>query len=243
MSPVRNCAATIEELVESETTPKRGITQATNIQSQYVVINNYNSYTCPVPSAMPPGIPIPYTENTSGYNYGYYQPLPPVPYMPYYYPSPQPFVLQPQNVFVPMTQERKLPMEEQKSAIDVEKLLNKVELAVRDQSSCRLLQTKLDEGNKEVVNKIFSQLIGKIGTHMNDSFGNYLCQKLFEHCSAEQIKMVIENISANAISIAKNIHGTRSIQKVIEMSINKSDLLEGVVGMLKTGIASLVMVF
>lgn len=129
-------------------------------------------------------------------------------------------------------------MMEEKTELDINNLLNNVELALRDQSSCRLLQTKLDEGNKEVANKIFSQLIGHIGTHMNDSFGNYLCQKLFEHCSVEQIKMVIENISDSAISIATNLHGTRSIQKVIERSENCPELQEGIGSMLKTGIST-----
>ena len=77
---------------------------------------------------------------------------------------------------------------------------------------------------------------------MNDSFGNYLCQKLFEQCSAEQIKTVIEKISPIAMTIATNIHGTRSIQRVIERALTYPDLTKDIVKMLKSHIASLIMV-
>ena len=66
---------------------------------------------------------------------------------------------------------------------DIDKLLEKADAAVRDQASCRFLQKKLEEGSKEVVEKIFNKLILSIDSYMNDAFGNYLCQKLFEQCT------------------------------------------------------------
>jgi hypothetical protein len=49
-----------------------------------------------------------------------------------------------------------------------------------------------------------------------DPFGNYLCQKLLEHCTNEQRLMIVERVSPNLVEISKNMHGTRAVQKMIE---------------------------
>lgn len=229
---------TIEEVGEYEQPQKIPVPPTTNIQSQYVVINNYNNYSYAAPPNLPPGIPI----AQPGYDYNLYQQQT-MSYMNYYYPPPPVFSIQPQGMYCEYGYDaNKPPMEEAKTEADIEILLNQVELAVRDQPSCRLLQKKLDEGDKDVVDKIFSQLIDKVSSHMNDSFGNYLCQKLFEKCSTEQLRKVIQNVTPFTTAIATNIHGTRSIQKLIEKAVNFPELNQDIVKMLKTSITDLVMV-
>ena len=49
-----------------------------------------------------------------------------------------------------------------------------------------------------------------------DPFGNYLCQKLLEHCNDKQRLMIVEKVAPNLVSISKNMHGTRAVQKMIE---------------------------
>lgn len=52
---------------------------------------------------------------------------------------------------------------------------------------------------------------------MNDSFGNYLIQKMSEICSKDQLTQIIKNVEEDPFGICKDSHGTRSIQKIIEI--------------------------
>jgi hypothetical protein len=54
----------------------------------------------------------------------------------------------------------------------------------RDQGGCRFLQKKIDDGNQEIIDKIFVHTIEGFLDLMNDPFGNYLAQKLTE-CAKE----------------------------------------------------------
>ena len=52
---------------------------------------------------------------------------------------------------------------------------------------------------------------------MRDPFGNYFTQKLVEKCSDEQLREVILTIGDEPLIICKDLHGTRSIQKIVEI--------------------------
>jgi hypothetical protein len=52
---------------------------------------------------------------------------------------------------------------------------------------------------------------------MNDGFGNYLVQKLSEECSNKQLVKIIEQMGVEPIQLCKDPHGTRSVQKIIEV--------------------------
>jgi hypothetical protein len=197
--------------------------ESTNIQSQYVIINNYNNYGYPGAFLVSP--------------YGY---CPPQPYMPYYYPYLPNYYLPPEHN-PPYYPYQSYGNKEQAKETDVDKLLENIDTAVRDQSNCRLLQKKLDEGSKSFTDKIFNGLMPSIGYYMNDPFGNYLCQKLFGQCDSEQLEIVIKLIQSDVVSIATNLHGTRSIQKIIEKATADPHLLPKVIEMIKGYVAELVM--
>lgn len=86
----------------------------------------------------------------------------------------------------------------------------------KDQHGCRYMQRKLEEGNAAHTQIIFSETCPNIIELMTDPFGNYLCQKLFEHCEDEQRMALIEAAAPALPSIALNQHGTRALQKMIE---------------------------
>lgn len=52
---------------------------------------------------------------------------------------------------------------------------------------------------------------------ISDPFANYFCQKLIEISNEEQIFLIIKNIDNLFFQISTNSHGTRSIQKLIEV--------------------------
>lgn len=49
-----------------------------------------------------------------------------------------------------------------------------------------------------------------------EPFGNYLCQKLIEHCDDAQRDILVETVAPDLLKISLNMHGTRAVQKFIE---------------------------
>ena len=86
----------------------------------------------------------------------------------------------------------------------------------KDQHGCRYMQRKLEEGNAAHTQIIFTETCPHIIELMTDPFGNYLCQKLFEHCEDDQRMALIETAAPALPAIALNQHGTRALQKMIE---------------------------
>jgi len=86
----------------------------------------------------------------------------------------------------------------------------------KDQGGCRFLQ-KLLENSPSLSNSLYSHVKLDFIELTNDSFGNYLIQKLIEKLPADSIDTIITNISPYMLSIGTNPHGTRVLQKLIEV--------------------------
>jgi hypothetical protein len=71
--------------------------------------------------------------------------------------------------------------------------------------------------------EIFPRLMDKIIELMNDSFGNYLIQKVLEKLDEENIRNTLIAITPHFLGLGLNPHGTRVLQKLIELL--SSDLL------------------
>lgn len=97
-----------------------------------------------------------------------------------------------------------------------DQLVGKIYLVSKDQQGCRFLQKKLEEQDPRSVEIIFHEVFEYITELMTDPFGNYLCQKLLEHCNDHQRFLIVERVSPDLVSISKNMHGTRAVQKMIE---------------------------
>ena len=85
------------------------------------------------------------------------------------------------------------------------------------QAGCRLLQQLLEEADEEVVFLILSEAKAHLCELMTDAFGNYLFQKLLETGTEEQRTMMLDAVSTRMIGAALNLHGTRSVQKLVEL--------------------------
>jgi hypothetical protein len=96
-------------------------------------------------------------------------------------------------------------------------LLGHVRRLSRDQVGCRLLQQALDEEGAIASTLILNEGISFWGEAMVDPFGNYLFQKILEKITAEERIMLIKSVSARLVNASLNLHGTRSVQKVVEL--------------------------
>ncbi|KAG0470111.1 hypothetical protein HPP92_016811 [Vanilla planifolia] len=80
----------------------------------------------------------------------------------------------------------------------------------RDQDGCRFLQIKFDEGRMDEINAIFDGVIDHVVELMENTFGNYLMQKLLDVCSDEQrmsIVLMLTRDPSDLVRISLNSHG------------------------------------
>lgn len=110
----------------------------------------------------------------------------------------------------------------------VSKLLDDFDKSIEDQSSCRLLQKRLEEeqarGETKMAQRLYDKMINNIVTYMNSTFGNYLCQKLFEQLKEEQLYLVVKRAKERVTELCNDLHGTRSFQQLIRASVKSSEL-------------------
>ena len=76
---------------------------------------------------------------------------------------------------------------------------------------------------------------------VQDAFGNYLCQKLIEHCRETQRLAVIQKVAPDLVAISLNMHGTRAVQKMVETIVHPPEI-ELVVNALKSSVVTLIKV-
>eukprot|EP00002_Diphylleia_rotans_P014803 TRINITY_DN287_c0_g1_i1.p1 TRINITY_DN287_c0_g1~~TRINITY_DN287_c0_g1_i1.p1 ORF type:complete len:781 (+),score=164.92 TRINITY_DN287_c0_g1_i1:61-2403(+) len=123
----------------------------------------------------------------------------------------------PQAVLAKAPKQKAQPQIPQKPA-PVDQTPGSIYSMCKDQHGCRYLQKQLEHGQPNVTDSIFAEVYEHAIELMTDPFGNYLCQKLLEHCSAEQRSMMIQRVSNRLVHISLNMHGTRAVQKIIDMS-------------------------
>lgn len=85
---------------------------------------------------------------------------------------------------------------------------------------------------------------------MIDPFGNYLCQKILELISQDDICDVSGKIREKIVLISHNQHGTRSVQKLVEVTKCKNNiqkignvLRNDVINLAKVSIVSFLLCF
>eukprot|EP01130_Rhizamoeba_saxonica_P001704 TRINITY_DN11568_c0_g1_i1.p1 TRINITY_DN11568_c0_g1~~TRINITY_DN11568_c0_g1_i1.p1 ORF type:complete len:458 (+),score=64.43 TRINITY_DN11568_c0_g1_i1:3-1376(+) len=90
----------------------------------------------------------------------------------------------------------------------------------RDQHGCRFVQSKL---NRENIDLVFNEIIGRITQLMNDPFGNYLCQKVIEMCSEDQKTRIFRECAGTLVTLSKSMHGTRPVQSLLDRLSTKEE--------------------
>ncbi|KAJ2159227.1 hypothetical protein GGF46_003197, partial [Coemansia sp. RSA 552] len=109
----------------------------------------------------------------------------------------------------------------------------------KDQYGCRFLQKKLEDGQENHVSLIFKEVLPHFSSLMTDPFGNYLCQKLLEHCNELQRTQIVVGVAPDLVNVSLNMHGTRAVQKMIE-SLSNQDQVDAVIDALRGCVVMLI---
>jgi len=105
------------------------------------------------------------------------------------------------------------------AVVDAEYIKNKVIMLSKDQNGCRILQKKMDEGDSEVVDIILNESEPYLTDMMVEPFGNYLFQKFLENVTEEWKTRILAKVADNLVVASLSIHGTRSVQKIVEYCV------------------------
>ena len=124
------------------------------------------------------------------------------------------------------------------SSLSINELIkNSVEIC-KEQSGCRLIQKKIEE-QPEIASKILNNLFQNLLEIVNNSFGNYLIQQLFDYMNKEQFLQFIALIKIDLYQICINSYGTRVIQKLIDY-LNLEILLKTFMNIIKPTIKGII---
>lgn len=85
------------------------------------------------------------------------------------------------------------------------------------QAGCRHLQAAIDAEPSLASHLLSIALLDEMERIADDPFGNYLTQKLAENVSPAERTRMIDAIAARAGAIARGPHGTRAIQRLLEL--------------------------
>lgn len=88
----------------------------------------------------------------------------------------------------------------------------------RSQAGSRKAQAIIQRASQGVKDQIVSVLCRvNLADLMVDSYGNYMCQTLFENCSAAQRLHLLRHLSNSLVSVAMDSRGTHALQKLISL--------------------------
>ncbi|KAK9077203.1 hypothetical protein SSX86_005539 [Deinandra increscens subsp. villosa] len=102
----------------------------------------------------------------------------------------------------------------------VKDIRGRIRMVAKDQEGCQFLQTKCEGGKPEDIEMIFDEVKDHIFELMTDASMNYLAQKLFKVCNERQMTHIVVSVISddnNLTNICLNSHGTRAMQKLIEL--------------------------
>lgn len=85
-----------------------------------------------------------------------------------------------------------------------------------DQHGSRFAQEQLDRATREQINWVFAEVLPMARTLMQDVFGNYVVQKVFEYGEDAQRLALFEEMRGHVVSLSLGTYGCRVIQKALD---------------------------
>lgn len=83
-----------------------------------------------------------------------------------------------------------------------------------NQQGSRFLQTKLETANSHDKARLFDEIMPNARQLMQDIYGNYVIQKLFDHGDQMQKMKLADTMKGHVFALSKQPYGCRVVQKV-----------------------------
>jgi hypothetical protein len=96
---------------------------------------------------------------------------------------------------------------------------------IKNQNSCRILQTLLSDADHFSISKIFWEIIPEIDQLIIDPYGNYFCQKFYSFLNFEEKIAFLVHVRKNIIMISNNSIGTYPLQSIIERLATSEEMV------------------
>jgi hypothetical protein len=88
----------------------------------------------------------------------------------------------------------------------------------KTKTGSKQLQRVLSKSSPGDVDGIVEGVKEKVGELMTDTYGNYMCQRLFQTCSSGQRLELLQAMESMLVSIAMDTRGTHSLQLLIGLA-------------------------
>ncbi|KAI0748224.1 ARM repeat-containing protein [Daedaleopsis nitida] len=86
-----------------------------------------------------------------------------------------------------------------------------------DQHGSRFIQQKLESATSEEMDIVFDEIVPQYAVQlMQDVFGNYVVQKMFEYGTAAQKARLVATMEGQVLGLSLQMYGCRVVQKAIE---------------------------
>ncbi|EJF65952.1 ARM repeat-containing protein [Dichomitus squalens] len=86
-----------------------------------------------------------------------------------------------------------------------------------DQHGSRFIQQKLESASSEEMEIVFDEIVPQYAVQlMQDVFGNYVVQKMFEYGTAAQKARLVSTMEGQVLGLSLQMYGCRVVQKAIE---------------------------
>ena len=101
-------------------------------------------------------------------------------------------------------------------------------LMIKSQNGSKSIQKKIEEKSNDFSSKLYEQIKYNLNEIINDQYGNYVIQKLVDHCDKKIISSMLRKLSYsqniennffnknNLYEISINRYGTRALQKMLD---------------------------
>ncbi|TCD71885.1 hypothetical protein EIP91_000017 [Steccherinum ochraceum] len=87
----------------------------------------------------------------------------------------------------------------------------------RDQHGSRFIQQKLEGASADERQTVFEEIVPQHSLDLvQDVFGNYVIQKLFEHGTATQRSQLAATMEGHILQLSQHMYGCRVVQKAVE---------------------------
>ena len=98
-------------------------------------------------------------------------------------------------------------------------ILEKLNSLCFDQGGCRMIQKKLENvnpGESAFASALLRSMLPYFDKAACNQFGNYLCQRVIEVSTEDEIKDIVYAVQPNLIDMSFSQHGTRVVQILLE---------------------------